>query len=63
MNNKIKILLWNIPVVGIIYLFICAIKNDKWIENTPKNYKMIFSGLLIQLFSIITIPLIIRILK
>jgi len=51
--KKIKLILWNLPFVGILYIFICLTNIKFWI-NEDSVY--LVSGLIIQLISIASIP-------
>ena len=57
MKEQLKSILWLTPLIGVIYLFVCSINQDLWID-TEKTKATLF-GLIIQILSIVFIPVLI----
>jgi len=59
--ERIKTIIWNIPLIGVIYLTIAVFYRKLWFENiSTKNIKYVFLGLIIQLVALPTMTIILK---
>lgn len=60
MSVKTKLILWVIPIVGLVYLFICIFKPNLWLDDSAVNNNItsIITGFMIQVSSIAVVAII-----